>query len=222
MKRMTKKILAFALSLSMLLGCAVCVSAAEAEEENRLYNLQEVEGYTLTLLDADGKEVTPAADDISGTQVAEVYANVAKLKLEFSGDASEQYVVFLLNGGSEVPGTSNIRYIDQKDGSTTVEFIIYPDQLTEEGEYTIHIATRTSYKKVGSVTVAPPLYKLGDVNNDTKINVSDAVLILQYSVEMVEFDAGQKKAGDTNKDDKINVQDAVLILRYVAELIEGF
>ena len=63
--------------------------------------------------------------------------------------------------------------------------------------------------------------KLGDVNNDTKIDITDALLVAQYSVGNVhpEFIASN---ADVNKDGIINIVDALLISQYYVGAISDF
>ncbi len=59
----------------------------------------------------------------------------------------------------------------------------------------------------------------GDVNNDGVIDVTDAILVLRYIVNLYEFeDEILKKAASVNGEDEITVEDAILILRYVVGL----
>ena len=62
MKHWTKRLLALVLALS-LTGGVLCVSAA-GEVENRVCDLVQESGYTLTMLDAEGNPiVTPVPRD---------------------------------------------------------------------------------------------------------------------------------------------------------------
>jgi len=60
--------------------------------------------------------------------------------------------------------------------------------------------------------------KLGDINNDGKINVQDATLALRAAVSLVTLTPAQVTAADVNKDGKVNVQDATKILRVAVGL----
>jgi len=57
-----------------------------------------------------------------------------------------------------------------------------------------------------------PSYKLGDVNSDGKVNSSDALEILRYSVGIVNFNANQLKAGDLDRSGIVNANDARIVL----------
>lgn len=83
-----------------------------------------------------------------------IYDGVAKMELEFVGNASKQYLVFLLEGENRLPTESNLRYIDQVTGSATTKFIIYPDTVENAGTYTIYVSsTDDIYTKVGKFEV---------------------------------------------------------------------
>lgn len=213
-----KQLLAFTLALAML---AIPAMAAGTHSTLGVYDLNVESGYTLTPLKADGS----AADRYSGqfdSGVSTVYEGVEKFSLSFTGSAS-QYVVFLLGNGGTVPTESNIEYIDQTGGMTTISFTLFPYQL-EVGEYNVYVSsTGGSYTKVASFSVtdnweeAP--YTLGDVNQDGNINVFDAVLTLNYIVQLEELTEQQIMAADlsqtANEQSKINVFDAVALLNLI-------
>lgn len=69
---------------------------------------------------------------------------------------------------------------------------------------------------------SPEKHKLGDVNGDGKINVSDATVIQKYAAELITLTDAQIAVADTNNDGLININDATLIQRYAAELITSF
>lgn len=62
----------------------------------------------------------------------------------------------------------------------------------------------------------------GDVNNDQRINSQDALLILQYTVELVKPDEIALVSADVNKDSLINSIDALRILQYSVDIIRVF
>ncbi|MBQ8228345.1 MAG: dockerin type I repeat-containing protein [Clostridia bacterium] len=59
----------------------------------------------------------------------------------------------------------------------------------------------------------------GDVNSDSKINSSDALLVLQSSTGVVSLSSKQKEQADVNRDSKINASDALLILQYATGIV---
>ena len=216
-----KQLLAFTLALAVL---AIPAMAAETHNMLGVYDLNVESGYTLTPLKADGS----AADRYSGqfgSGVSTVYEGVEKFSLSFTGSA-DQYVVFLLGNGGTVPTESNIEYIDQTGGMTTISFTLFPYQM-EVGEYNVYVSsTGGSYTKVASFSVtdsweeAP--YTLGDVNMDGSIDVIDASLILRYAANLNTLTDTQKAAADVNGNNSIDVIDASMVLRYAANLIDSF
>lgn len=208
-------VLAILLALTLLTPAAL---AAGAQTTPVVYNLSVVSGYSVsfkTASDAAAETATGTAGGITGT----VYKDAAKLELSFTGNAGEQYAVFLLKG-SEVPTQGSIKYIDQTEG-TSVKFMVYPYDLSETGEYKLYVSsTSTGYAKVATFGVtdnweeAP--YTLGDVNMDGKINVSDALLILQDIVGTVDLNEQQQQAANVDKSNaSINVNDALKLLNYI-------
>ena len=55
--------------------------------------------------------------------------------------------------------------------------------------------------------------ELGDVNGDSRINSSDARLVLQHTVELITLDETQQHYADVNEDNAINSMDARAILQ---------
>lgn len=65
-------------------------------------------------------------------------------------------------------------------------------------------------------------YILGDINGDSNIDASDALLALQHSVKLTTLEGAKALAADTNHDGDINASDALLILQYSVKLITEF
>lgn len=62
----------------------------------------------------------------------------------------------------------------------------------------------------------------GMINEDDRIDATDALLILQYSVELISLDEEQLVRADVDGDQKVNANDALLILQYSVALISAF
>ena len=62
----------------------------------------------------------------------------------------------------------------------------------------------------------------GDVNGDVNINSSDALLVLQHSVQSIKLEGDRFTAADVNADGKINAGDALSILQYAVGIIDRF
>lgn len=204
--------------------CAIlCVGTLAAEASTSgVYDVKTSTGYTLAPQTADSTPITASNVTING-ESQPFYANAERFTLTGPiSDTGNQNLVFALKGDTAALGTNttiptenNIVYIDQKaaDGSA-VTFSIYPSALESGVTYGIYVVgTSTSYTKVASFSYYAP-YVLGDVNEDTKINAVDALLILQYAVNKYELNDTQKLAADVNKDTKVNSVDALNILQY--------
>ena len=61
-------------------------------------------------------------------------------------------------------------------------------------------------------------YKIGDVNMDGNIDISDATLAQKYVVGIVELSAEQKHLADYNSDSNITVVDATQIQKFIVHL----
>lgn len=202
--------------------CAILCVGTLAAENSGVYDVKTSADYTLTPQTANQDAITPTPVTING-ESQPLYANAERFTLTgpISGTGN-QNLVFALKGDTAALGTNttiptenNIVYIDQKaaDGSA-VTFSIYPSALESGVTYGIYVVgTSTSYTKVASFSYYAP-YVLGDVNEDTKINAVDALLILQYAVNKYELNDTQKVAADVNKDTKVNSVDALNILQY--------
>ena len=65
-------------------------------------------------------------------------------------------------------------------------------------------------------------YPTGDIDNGGTIDASDALMALQYSVNLTELTGRRLLAADVNGDGEINASDALLILQYSVGLIAVF
>ena len=62
----------------------------------------------------------------------------------------------------------------------------------------------------------------GDVNQDGKVNLTDAKLVMQHYNGAKTLDSRQKENADVNGDGKVNLTDAKLIMKYYNGEITGF
>ena len=69
---------------------------------------------------------------------------------------------------------------------------------------------------------AEPDVTYGDVNNDGKIDASDALEALQHSVELKTLEGDAFTAADVTNDGTVDATDALNILQYSVELIDHF
>lgn len=208
-----KRALVFVLALTLMTLPAM---AAGSHSTLGVYELNVEGGYALTPLKADGSPADRYSGQFDGS-VSTVYEGAEKFKLSFSGSA-DQYVVFLLKDGS-LPTESNIAYIDQTGGVTTIEFTLFPYQL-ESGNYNVYLSgTNFAYTRVASFKVtnsweeAP--YTLGDVSLNGTIDTYDASLVLQYMVGALSLSPTQLSAADYSENGHVDTYDASLILQHI-------
>lgn len=198
--------------------CAIlCVGTLAAEASTSgVYDVKTSTGYTLTPQTAGKSDISASSVTINNAE-KQFYANAERFTLTGPSTDGNQYLLLALSGDSDVPTQDNIVYIDQTGAtSTTVTFNVYPSALTSGATYNVYMVgtgADEAYKQVASFTYYAP-YVLGDVNEDTKINAVDALLILQYAVNKYELNDTQKLAADVNKDTKVNSVDALNILQY--------
>ena len=64
--------------------------------------------------------------------------------------------------------------------------------------------------------------KLGDVNNDSVINIKDATLIQKHICNVENLNGEALVAADVDKNGLINITDATYIMTFVVSLIDEF
>lgn len=65
-------------------------------------------------------------------------------------------------------------------------------------------------------------YELGDVDDNGKVDATDALLVLKHAAKLSKLDDIQKLSADVTKDDRIDATDALMILKYAARIINRF
>lgn len=88
--------------------------------------------------------------------------------------------------------------------------------------FLLSVAVVGSVAAVSSSAAVQTDVLYGDANNDSKINSSDALEILNYSVGNSELSEAAFARSDVNADGKVNSSDAIDILKYSVGLIDGF
>lgn len=148
--------------------------------------------------------------------------NAGAILLEISNNTinnCDRYGIRVRSGKSIIKSNSvlqnNVRdiFVYNEEG-TTVEGEIIDNIIGEKG---IDAANNIVQK---NNTIRR--FDLGDVNQDGKVDSSDAVQVLKYVAHNIELNETQLLLADTNKDGEVNSSDAVQILKYVAHNISGF
>lgn len=223
MKKVWKTVLVLALAVL----CLTAVAAAAEAPASGICNVTVESGFsgsvTWKAQKADGTQVTTATSE-------GVYADAVKLELTYTGaDSSAQYLVLVLNDGTEVPTEKNVSYVDQDGGKTSVVFGLYPSSLTSGKTYDVYLSSNASTGAVTGMTKVASFgyyaaYKLGDVNEDGAIKPNDALCALQIyaGTSGVTWTENQRLAADVTKDGNVRPNDALKILQLYAGVITEF
>ena len=205
------------LLLAAALTALLCVSALAADSA-----VSNVTGGILPL-DGSGKQIT--ADE--GKYTGAVQFDLTATQGLTSGS---QYLVLMLKDAGEntVPTAENIYYINQKaaaDGKLAFTNAggdsVYPMDLVN-GTYSIYIVgdgkTFDPAKADASFTYEAG-YTLGDVDGNGKVNINDALELLNFLAEKTVLEENNLKAADVDKTGAVNINDALKLLNYLAEKI---
>lgn len=193
--------LALMLSLTMLLS----VTALALGENEKATITDKATGATATF-------------DSSNSEIIRVTFSSASLT------AGQQYLVLMVKGseGDYTITDKTILYIDQTaaaadegGGNPSVSFQVYPSSIQDS---VILIAGVGVNGEAGPLVAAivDAKYILGDVNQDGKVSVGDALLLLQYLAGVERLGDDQLSAADTNSTNDVSVGDALKLLQYLA------
>lgn len=147
-------------------------------------------------------------------------------------DASGQMTVLIFAEGADTDEdgltADEILYIDQLAATTEnlfqgmgIRSTAIENGKLKAGTYTVLVGSDAEDAGIlsGTLTVgADATYTLGDVDANTKINESDALVIKNYCVELATLTETQLKAADCDGNSKVNESDALDILNYCVEL----
>ncbi len=151
------------------------------------------EGWTFTGWDADFSEVT---EDITVTAQYEINTYTVTF-VDWDGTVlSTQTVDY--GGAAEAPA------VPGREGWTFTGWDV------DFSEVTADLTVTAQYEQNGPVVTL-----LGDVNCDGKVDSTDALLAMRYSMNLAEISEQGLVNGDMNGDGGLNATDAVLIMRQV-------
>lgn len=187
----------------------------ETKENAGLY------GFEITLPSGDitvAWDAAFAADhgegEASGTKIVWTYGDIDG-ETEETGAAISGAVLTLTY---KLPSAYEFGDSTTLEQTFAIDFTAAGLPIVQDGEYT----RETAYDLDASVTltVEKRAYVLGDLNDDTKINMKDLFLMRQHlaSMEVVFV----TEAADLNKDTKINMKDLFLMRQYLAGVIDSF
>ena len=66
------------------------------------------------------------------------------------------------------------------------------------------------------------VYELGDIDNDTHVDATDALMALQLAANKITVDAGQMKAANVDGEGNVTAADALMILKKATGAINDF
>lgn len=161
-----------------------------------------------------------AAGEISAKYTpAETGATTASLKIETKYDADQKTLLIVPSSVSLDKVTADD--VVQIDQNAEIVDVVLPAKL-KDGTYTVYMGgdgqVYSTNFKVGNASSV----LVGDVNQDTKISLSDATGVVQHAMKVKAItDADALIAADANDDSKINLSDATCIVKYSVKMTDG-
>lgn len=148
---------------------------------------------------------------------------VINVDLTLSDNYDRQKDLYYFSDRGYGEGTCSYEYnYEQKNGSTYVRETRKSDTEGTTYFYTI-------FNEAGKCVYAATIPNghttgagLGDINNDSLINSSDALLALQHSVDKIKLTGDSFVYSDVNRDSMVNSTDALKILQYSVGIIKSF
>lgn len=201
------------LLLAAALTALLCVSALAADSA-----VSNVTGNILTPKTAEGETITA---DTNGK-----YENAVKFDVNATGTQGSQYLLLVLRD-QNVPTEQNIVYINQaaagEDGKLafTGSDAAYPMTMTS-GTYYVYLVgdgKEFSANAPAASFTYDAGYTLGDVDGNGKVNINDALELLNFLAEKTVLEGNNLKAADVDKTGAVNINDALKLLNYLAEKI---
>lgn len=200
------------LLLAAALTALLCVSALAADS-----TVSNVTGNILTPKTAAGETITEKDGK---------YENAAKFDVNATGTEASQYLLLVLRD-QNVPTERNIVYINQaaagEDGKLvfTGSDAAYPMTMTS-GTYYVYLVgdgKEFSASAPAASFTYEAGYTLGDVDGNGKVNINDALELLNFLAEKTVLEGNNLKAADVDKTGAVNINDALKLLNYLAEKI---
>lgn len=207
------------LLLAAALTALLCVSALAADSEVKIITGNDI----LAPKTAAGAEIIAEGGKYTGAVQFDLTATQGLTN-------GSQYLVLMLkdDGKNTVPTAENIYYINQKAAANgALAFTnaggdsVYPMDLVN-GTYSIYIVGAgkpfTASAPAASFTYDAG-YTLGDVDGNGKVNINDALELLNFLAEKTVLEGNNLKAADVDKTGAVNINDALKLLNYLAEKI---
>lgn len=206
--------LGFALSL-LLCGGAF---AADIPTAAGIYGVQGIEKVTIV------PEKSAVTVQIGDSVISDYHAGAEKLAISYTEAVNAAYYLLIVtNSATDTPQAEDIVYIDQTmamEGSVT--FTAFPSALGK-GEYYIYLSSNASeglgssgLTQIGSFKSFVP-YTLGnvDLDEENKINIFDALAVIDHVVGKSPLDGVALLAADVDDQAGVNIYDALEIINYI-------
>lgn len=149
-----------------------------------------------TLSTYEGSSVTDIELDKDSAQMN--VGEKIKLNAKLTPYAPDNAMVYWLSSDENIATVSPNGFVTAKKGGNAVITAV-----SEDGSF------------AASCTVTVTTMLIGDVNDDKKINLFDAVLVNKQSLGYGSFTGAQTVAADVNSDSIVNLLDAIYIQKYV-------
>lgn len=160
--------------------------------------------YDANCLEYQGASFTEELTGLSNT-VAVNDETTGKVTMSWVIGASGEYT------GSETIANLQFRVKVKKVSENTSAQV----SLTYAADSTFNNGLVDKEFLIKNGTVQIGQYRPGDINGDGKVNVDDALLLLNYVCDLRKDEV--KGNPDVNGDDAVNNKDVVILLRYIAE-----
>ena len=222
----------------LLFSTTVTIAIANTE---KTYRNEPLQTFEMTAEDATGAiggtvsvQITGAWDEvIQGYQMSITYdiTKLSFLDCDFTDSIADTYSADYALGNEMSPGVLSVGAVwfppvenMPPAGSGLLATLNFDVIATEATTTVVDIQDNSVYTGTdgqnryptitdGTVTIVEVSYVCGDANGDGRVNVSDAVYIINYA-----FAGGPPPdplcVGDANGDGKVNVSDAVYIINY--------
>lgn len=158
--------------------------------------------YDANCLEYQGASFTEALTGLSNT-VAVNDETTGKVTMSWVKGASGEYT------GSETIANLKFEVIAVSENTSAQVSLTYD----KENVFNESLKNQNFLVKNGTVQIGK--YRPGDINGDGKVNVDDALLLLNYVCDLRKDEV--KGNPDVNGDDAVNNKDVVILLRYIAE-----
>lgn len=239
MKRIGK---AAALFISLVMAVCGLSDAAYAEEIWNIENILDVsecrQGDTVTMsVNLKGSGASAVQKIISMEGTLEYDSSLFTVeKADISPSESEKVKSWSF---SQSTGIFKVRYsseISLQDGGLMLQIRLHAASDAPVGKTTLCI-TQMKWNGVDDRQAVEIEHRMpvqikiskaetqtvpGDVNQDGKVNLTDAKLIMRYYNKEKKLSSQQKKNADVNGDGKVNLTDAKLIMKYYNGEISEF